>query len=162
MVDGARNNNKLNEQEKYLLALVTSSYEYLSEHTSEYRYKESLKKKFNECTPKIAELQRLCETLKSERKTSPKQKAWIVEVINRTYSFLLVLEIENKEDLSPDDFELRIKAIEECALDEVSMKYWFRYVRSVPSLHDVEERVKKGISRTKKARRTSAHAEFCK
>ena len=36
MIDGARNNNKLNEQEKYFLPLVTGFYEYLSEHSSEY------------------------------------------------------------------------------------------------------------------------------
>ena len=107
----------------------------------------------------------MCETLKSEGETFPKQKAWIDVVINRTYSLFLVLEIENKEDLSTDDFKLRIKAIDECALEEGSMKYWFRYVRyarSVPSLHDVDERVKKWLSRTKKARRTFPHVEFYK
>ena len=146
MIDRAKNVKKLDEQEKYLLTLITSAYEYLSESSTDYDYKEKLKRKFNQCIPKITELKTLCEKLKAEKKNFSGQKAWIDEVINRTYSLFLVLEIENDKNMSPEDFELRIKAIEERGFNEDSMKYWFRYVRnirSVPSLRDVEKRVQK-------------------
>ena len=165
MIDRAKNDKKLDEPEKYLLTLITSAYEYLNESGSEYDYKENLKRKFNECIPKITELKTLCEKLKDEKKNFSGRKAWIDEVISRTYSLFLVLEIENNKDMSPEDFELRIKAIEERGFNEDSMKYWFRHVRkirSVPSLRDVERRVQQWIAHSKKANKISPHAEFYK
>ena len=165
MVDRAKDGSKLGDHEKYLLTLITCAHEYLNESSIDYQHKETLMRKFNECIPEITELKALCEKLKAERKNFSGEKAWLNEVCNRTYSLFLVLEIENKKDMSPEDFELRIKAIEESAFYEGSMKYWFRYVRyvrSVPPLHDVEKRVKQWIVNTKKGNKISPHAEFYK
>ena len=165
MIDRAKNENKLGDHEKYLLTLITCAHEYLNESSIDYEHKETLMRKFNECIPEITELKALCEKLKAEKKNFSGAKAWIDEVINRTYSLFLVLEIENKKDMSPEDFELRIKAIEESAFHEGSMKYWFRYVRyvrSVPPLRDVEKRVKQWILNAKKGNKISPHAEFYK
>ncbi|XP_028397256.1 uncharacterized protein LOC114521065 isoform X2 [Dendronephthya gigantea] len=163
MIERVKSSGKLGEQEKYLLVLITSAHEYLNESSNEYEHKDILRKKFNECIPKITELKTLCEKLEAERKNFSGQKAWIDEVSNRTNSLFLQLEIENNKDMTQDDFELRIKEIEERAFDEGSMKYWFRYVRKiriVPSLPNVEKRVKRWIAQTKKMNIISPHAEF--
>lgn len=165
MIDRRKRVGKLGEEEKYLLVLITTAHEYLNESIIGYEHKESLRRKFNQCIPRINELKTFCEKLKDEKKNFSGQKAWIEEVTNRMYSLFLVLEIENNKDMSPEDFELRIQTIEQGAFDEGSMKYWFRYVRhvrSVPTLCEVEKKLKQWISRSKKSDKISPHAEFYK
>jgi Fe-S cluster assembly iron-binding protein IscA len=165
MINRAKDDKKLDEQEQYLLSVISSAYEYLNEGGIDYEYKDKLKRKFNECIPNIPEIKTLCEILQTEKKNFSGRKAWIDEVIKRTYSLFLVLEIENNKDMSPEDFELRIKAIEERGFNEDSMKYWFRHVRktrSVPSLREVERKVQQWIGHSKRVNKISPHAEFYK
>ena len=160
---------KLTYDKQYLLALITDAYEYLNENSIDFEYKDKLMERFMGCIQNVTELNKLCEKLKSVKKSFTGKQAWIEEVVIQTYSLLCVLEIERTENMTPEELEIRIKKIEECGsrskLDERSMKYWFRYARDLtppPTLQDASKRVKQWIESARRKDGISPHAEFYK
>ena len=160
---------KLTYDKQYLLALITDAYEYLNENSIDFEYKDKLMERFMGCIQNVTELNKLCEKLKSVKKSFTGKQAWIEEVIIQTYSLLCVLEIERTENMTQEELEKRLKIIEECGscskLDERSMKYWFRYARDLtppPTLQDASKRVKQWIESARRKEGISPHAEFYK
>ena len=160
---------KLTHDKQYLLALITDAYEYLNENSIDFEYKDKLMERFMDCIQNITDLNKLCEKLKTVKKSFTGKQAWIEEVIFQTLNLLCVLEIEGTENMTQEELEKRLKIIEECGsrskLDERSMKYWFRYARDLtppPTLQDAKKRVQQRTESARRKNGISPLAEFYK
>lgn len=155
---------------RYLLSLISDTYDYLDERYIDFEQKEKWKEIFLGCIGDLKNLTRLCDKIEKEKNCNSfiNCSAWLHEILVQTQILHHALEIENK-DLSPQEIELKLKKMEEYGLNskfgDRFMKFWIRYSRkrlSVPNLQKVKRRVNEWSNKMKKQRVASPQAEFYK
>ncbi|XP_028411583.1 uncharacterized protein LOC114534346 [Dendronephthya gigantea] len=165
-----RARGKITKEEQYLISLIPKSYGFLYEGVSDdFEYKEEWKKQFRNCIGALSNLRRLCDKIREVKSDLPnKNSTWLHEILLGIQSLNNGFEID-KENLTPEQIEERIKEIEECAAGlknpEPVMRFWIRYSRdrqNVPHLDVVKKKVKGWLRSLQRHNKPTLNAEFYK
>ena len=161
---------KISENSRYLLSLISDAYEYLDERVIDFGQREKWKETFLECIGDLNNLTRLCDKIQQDKNCSPltNNSNWLREILLQIQILRNALEIENK-DLSPHEIESKLKKLEEYGFHskfgDRFMKFWIRYSRqrlTVPNLEEVKRRLNEWSSKMKKNGIATPQAKFYK